>query len=193
MDRKAILKGKKELSLFEGIQELHKLLGEGLDDQYNRSLPLADEILDRWERAKLLGFGKGSSIYDSSYVFGDVQVGANTWIGQFTIIEGTGGLEIGEYCTISAGVHIYSHDNIKRTLTKGQSPLEYGAVKIGDGVYIGPQSIISKGVNIGECSVIAANSFVKSDFPSHSIIAGNPAKAIGTVAINGDQVTFEYS
>ena len=193
MDRDIILKDKKERSLYNEICDLHKLIGEEINVQYKRSLPFADVLLDRWERARDLGFGEGSSIYDSSYVFGDVKVGVNTWIGQFTIIEGTGGLTIGDYCTISSAVHIYTHDNIKKTLTRGKHPLEFGPVRIGDGVYIGPQSIIAKGVTIGDYSVIASNSFVKSDFPPNSIIAGNPAKLIGTVVISNDQVKFEYS
>ena len=193
MDRDIILKDKKEQSLYKEIRDLHKLIGEEFNTQYNRSLPFADVVLDRWERARDLGFGEGSSIYDSSYVFGDVKVGVNTWIGQFTIIEGTGGLTIGDYCTISSAVHIYTHDNIKKTLTRGKHPLEFGPVRIGDGVYIGPQSIIAKGVTIGNYSVIASNSFVKSDFPPNSIVAGNPAKLIGTVIISNDEVKFEYS
>jgi len=193
VDRDIILKDKKERSLYNEICDLHKLIGEEINVQYKRSLPFADVLLDRWERARDLGFGEGSSIYDSSYVFGDVKVGVNTWIGQFTIIEGTGGLTIGDYCTISSAVHIYTHDNIKKTLTRGKHPLEFGPVRIGDGVYIGPQSIIAKGVTIGDYSVIASNSFVKSDFPPNSIIAGNPAKLIGTVVISNDQVKFEYS
>ncbi|MBL4733905.1 MAG: acyltransferase [Flavobacteriales bacterium] len=193
MDRDIILKDKKEQSLYNEICDLHKLIGEEINVQYKRSLPFADVLLDRWERARDLGFGEGSSIYDSSYVFGDVKVGVNTWIGQFTIIEGTGGLTIGDYCTISSAVHIYTHDNIKKTLTRGKHPLEFGPVRIGDGVYIGPQSIIAKGVTIGNYSVIASNSFVKSDFPPNSIVAGNPAKLIGTVIISNDEVKFEYS
>ena len=33
--------------------------------------------------------------YDSVLVIGDVQVGKNTWIGPFVVLDGSGGLEIG--------------------------------------------------------------------------------------------------
>src|SRR5215218_4042343 len=64
-------------------------------ERWQRNLPLADYLVDRWEKARRLGFGAGSSIYDSSLVLGHVKVGENTWIGPFTVLDGSGGLEIG--------------------------------------------------------------------------------------------------
>src|SRR4030095_3957719 len=102
MDRKKALKNKESNKIFESLNELHRDLSSAFSQQFNRSLPFSEEIFDRWERAKKLGFGEGSSIYDSSYVFGEVKVGKNTWVGPFTIIDGSGKLEIGDHCTISA-------------------------------------------------------------------------------------------
>ena len=73
--------------------------------RWNRSLPLADYIVDRWEKAKLLGYGEDTSVYDSCVILGDVRVGDHCWIGPFTVLDGSGGtLEIGSYVSISAGV-----------------------------------------------------------------------------------------
>ena len=110
------------------------------------SLPFGDYIVDRWEKAKNLGFGEGSSIYDSAIVIGDVKVGKNTWIGPFTVLDGTGGLEIGDTCSISAGVQIYTHDTVEWAISGGKHPKEQAPVQIGNRCYIGPNSIISKGV-----------------------------------------------
>ncbi len=85
--------------------------------KYLRSLPLADYVVDRWEKARELGFGEGSSIYDSVLVLGDVRVGANTWIGPFVVLDGSGGLAIGSNCSISAGVQVYSHDSVAWALS----------------------------------------------------------------------------
>ena len=49
------------------------------------------------------------------------------------------------------------------------------------------------GITIGDHCVIAANSFVGESFPDYAIIAGNPAKQIGRVVINNDQISFDYS
>lgn len=51
-------------------------------------------------------------------------------------------------------------------------------VIIEDHVFIGARSIITKGVTIGEKSIIAAGSVVVSDIPSNCIAGGNPCKII---------------
>jgi hypothetical protein len=62
---------------------------------------LADYLVDRWDKARMLGFGEDISAYDSCLVIGDVKVGKGCWIGPFAILDGYGGLTIGDCCTIS--------------------------------------------------------------------------------------------
>ncbi len=145
---------------------------------FNRTIPSHEFMNDRWEKARYLGFGEGSSIYDSAFVFGEVSVGSNTWIGPFVILDGSGKLEIGSHCSISASVHIYTHDTVQWALSGGIKPYEYAPVSIGDRCYIGPHSVIAKGVTLGEGCVVGANSFVNKSFGPGTKIAGNPAKEV---------------
>ena len=149
-----------------------------VQERWNRSLPFGDYIVDRWEKAKALGFGEGSSIYDSALVMGDVIVGKNTWIGPFTVLDGSGGLIIGDYCSISAGVHIYSHDTVEWATSGGKAAPAQAPVRIGSRCYIGPNVIISRGVTIGDGCVIGANSFLNSDLAAGSKAWGTPARLI---------------
>lgn len=175
------------------LKSLYKELRKEKVRLWKRDLPFDELLFDRWERAEFLGFGEKASIYHNSYVFGDVKVGSNTWIGPFTLLDGSGGLTIGDFCSISAGVHIYSHNTVKWALTGGKAPYDHAEVTIEDFCFIGPQSIISAGVRIGKHSVIAANSFVSSPVEPFSIAAGNPATKIGEVIISGNnQVSFNY-
>src|SRR5207247_9350283 len=121
-----------------------------------------------------LGFGEGATIDQMSYVYGDVQVGRDVWIGPFTLLDGTGGLSIGDFCTISAGVHIYSHDTIARTVTGGQNPIQRSPVTIGSRTYIGSQSVIERGVPIGGGSVIDACSVFNREVPAAYVAVGPP-------------------
>ena len=161
--------------------------------KWNRVLPFNELISDRWEKAQFLNGLSGSSVYDSSYVFGKVSIGKNTWIGPYTILDGSGGkLSIGEFCSISSGVQIYTHNTVKWALTKGKSEFEKKSVRIGDCCYIGPNSIIGMGSSIGKCSVIGSLSFVNSKIPPYSIAFGSPAKIVGKVIVKGKKVEFKY-
>lgn len=156
----------------------HRKRGE-VADQFGRTLPFGDYVVDRWEKARVLGFGLGSSIYDSSLVIGDVQVGENTWIGPFTLLDGSGGLEIGSHCSISAGVQIYSHDTVDRSISGGELPVVRSRTRIGSHSYLGPNVIVSKGVTIGERVVVGANSFVNRNLPSGVKAFGTPCRVVG--------------
>ncbi|MBT7675844.1 MAG: acyltransferase [Flavobacteriaceae bacterium] len=162
--------------LLSQLRTLWRQRYKEVDKEFNRSLPFADYIVDRWEKAKLLGFGEGSSIYDSSLVLGTVKVGAKTWIGPFVVLDGTGGLEIGSNCSISAGTQIYSHDSVDWAISGGSSPYKYEQTKIGNNCYIGPKTIVSKGVSIGNGCIIGANSLVLTDIPPNSKAVGNPCR-----------------
>ena len=150
---------------------------------YKRTLPFADYVVDRWEKASLLGFGEGSSIYDSALVFGDVRVGVNTWIGPFTVLDGSGGLQIGDHCEISAGVQIYTHDTVKRAITGGEHAIERSPTVVGSRCYLGPNVIVSRGVTIGDGCIVGANSFVNTDIPPGMKAWGSPARPVGPVVI----------
>ena len=180
-------------ALHRALTELYERLRTGMNAAWQRDLPLSELLFDRWERARSLGFGAESSVYHESYVYGDVTVGEHAWVGPFTLLDGSGGLTIGDYCVISAGVHIYSHDTVRRAVSGGRAPVERAGVRIGSFTYIGAQSIILKGVTIGEHSVIGAGSIVNRDIPPYTVAVGNPCRPIGTVRVDDDgDVHFEY-
>jgi acetyltransferase-like isoleucine patch superfamily enzyme len=164
--------------------EIFQELREQRMRNWKRVLPTGDEISDRWEKAKYLGFGEGTSIYDSSLVIGDVKVGKNTWIGPFTILDGSGGLEIGDNCSIAAGVQIYSHETIHWALSGGKMEYTQSKTIIGDCCYIGPNTVVSKGVKIGSHCLIGANSVINNKLKSFTIAAGSPCKTLGRVRLN---------
>lgn len=170
--------------LLENLQRLYQSLRLNMRAQWKRDLPLEELLFDRWERAQSLGFGRNTSIYHNSYVYGTVSVGSNTWIGPYTILDGTGGLVIGDNCSISAGVQIYTHDSVRWALSGGKAKYEYAPVKIGNNCYIGPQTVITKGVTIGDHCLIGAHSFVSSNIPSFSLAFGIPCSLKGVVRLS---------
>lgn len=178
-----------ELAVNQTLRQLQELLDDlraQMRARWDRELPMAELLDDRWERATRLGFGAGASIHAESYVYGDVAVGDNTWIGPFTLLDGSGVLRIGSGCDISAGVQIYTHDTVHRVLSRGQTPVSHAPVTIGDRCHIGAQSVIAPGVTIGNHVVIGACSYVNRDIPPYTVAVGTPCRPIGRVVVRDD-------
>ena len=95
----------------------------------------------------------------SCVILGDPDIGEGTWIGHFTVLDGSQGLKIGKNCSIASGVHIYTHSTHELT-TQGKPKL-VGSVTIGSNVAIGANSVIMYDVTIGDNVVIPALTLIK--------------------------------
>lgn len=185
-----------ELSaLYQNLIALHKILRDDTFKKYKRINPFVEDITDWKERgAFFFGENKNITVYQTSTIVGNVEVGENTWIGPYTSLDGQGGLKIGKSCSISSGVVIVTHDSIKWALSNGVESYEYASVSIGDNCFIGTNAIITKGVNIGHHSVVAAGAVVTKSFPPYSIIGGVPGRSIGEVIIlEGGSIELKYN
>lgn len=171
-------------SLFDMLVALYRKLRAGKRAEWQRDLPFDELLFDRWERARSLGFGEGASVYHNSYIYGEVEVGRHTWVGPYTLLDGSGGLSIGDFCSISAGVQIYTHDTVRWALSGGQAPAERAPVRIHDCCYVGSQTVIAKGVTVGPRSVVGACSFVNRDIPPQTIAFGAPCRVVGRVEVD---------
>lgn len=166
-------------TLLSALGNLYKTLRRQKKEQFERFVSFGNLITDREETARFLGFGEGTTCYENVLVLGDVKVGRHTWIGPNVILDGSGGgLVIGDYCSISAGVQIYTHHTVEWSVSMGRNEYETAPTSIGSGVYIGPQTIIQMGVTVGDKSVIGAMSLVNKNIPSNCRAWGNPAKII---------------
>lgn len=89
--------------------------------------------------------------------------------------SGTGNIQIGDNAGLAPYVVIVSggYDFIG-----GKRVPKSGEIIIGPGVWIGSNSTILQDVNIGENSVIAANTLVNTNVPPNCIFAGYPGKKI---------------
>ena len=95
-------------------------------------------------------------------------------------------ITIGNHVNITRGVVILTHDYswsvIKRHPASAGNILgACGHVTIGDNVFIGVNTVITRGVTIGDNVIIGAGSIVTKDCPSNGVYAGNPAKRIMSI------------
>ena len=114
-------------------------------------------------------------------VIGSIRIGDNCGFGEYSYINGVGGLKIGS--DVIAGqylsIHPQNHSIIENEteLFRLKPTKEIGIV-IGNNVWIGAKVTILDGSKIGNNSVIAAGAVVKAEFPDNVLIAGVPARII---------------
>lgn len=135
---------------------------------------------------------------------GKISIGNRTFIGGGTFIS-VDEIEIGNDVMFSWGCtvadnnshsHIWSErkndvidwkrglDENKVGAYKDWSNVKKGKITIKDKAWIGFNSIILKGVTIGEGAIIGAGSVVTKNVPDWTIVAGNPAKIIREIPEN---------
>ncbi|HEV2640967.1 MAG TPA: acyltransferase [Actinocrinis sp.] len=138
----------------------------------------------------------GSGLPDNPYnphawIIGEPVIGPDTWIGAFTVIDGSGGLTIGAGCDIGCGAQIYTHSSIRRCVSgRAHEQVERSPVVLGDRVFVGPNAVIMMGVRIGDQAVVAAGAVVTRDVPARTVVAGVPARPVSAVAVDGAEVRF---
>jgi acetyltransferase-like isoleucine patch superfamily enzyme len=134
-----------------------------------------------------------------------LKVGRNTgiYMGSFFELGPRGEVEIGDYCTL-VGVIIASNARVligsysflahevviaddfaaapwrrdaDRTVFPPQSE---PSVILGEDVWVGARAVLLQGARIGSGSVIGAASVIDFEVPPGAIVAGNPARIVGT-------------
>lgn len=180
-----------EQKLLATLASVKEKLDQRTLSRYSRINPFAENLIDWHEKGERFA-KEGTVIYDSATLIGNPSIGAHCWIGEGCMVDGSGGLEIGDYVVLSCGVHIYTHDTVKWALSGGAAEYKRAPVRVGNCVFVGAQSVITCGVTIGDHVLVGANATVVQDVPSYTIVAGTPAKPIGRVVVENGEVSYEY-
>jgi acetyltransferase-like isoleucine patch superfamily enzyme len=111
---------------------------------------------------------------------GTVSINQNTFLGEYVVIYGHGGVTIGSNTLIAMHTCIVSSNHtipLKNELIRSKPDILLPVI-IGSDVWIGAGCKILGGVTIGDGCVIGAGSVVTKSLPPYSISVGNPAKVI---------------
>jgi acetyltransferase-like isoleucine patch superfamily enzyme len=177
--------------LWGSLVALHEQLRAHTWLTYHRVNPFGEELFDWKEKGAFIG-GENVTIYDSAHLIGDVVIGDSTWVGPGCLLDGSGGLTIGRNCSVASGAQLLSHDTVRWALSGGRLPYEHAPVVIEDHCFIGTYAVVLSGITVRTESLVAAGSVVTADVPPRTIVAGAPARRIGTVEITGDDVALVY-
>lgn len=118
-----------------------------------------------------------------------IRIGDNVFVWHYTILDGTGELEIGEGSQIGAWVGIFTHsshiairiygNHYQEVPEQEKKGYPVSSVKIGKYVFVGAGAKILPGVTIGKGALVAAGAIVSKDVGECEIVSGNPAEVIG--------------
>lgn len=136
-----------------------------------------------WRRFVLRCFGAelGAQVntYPSTVIYFPWNLSVGDWsaLGENTLIYNLGPVAIGRQVTVSHGAHLCAgtHDYRRVDL-----PLLKPPIRIEDQAWICADAFISPGVTVGQGAVVAARAVVTKNVSAWSIVAGNPARPIGT-------------
>ena len=123
--------------------------------------------------------------YSQIWSGGAVRIGKGSEIGERCRISIANSLKIGEKVLLSPNVYITDCDHEYRNIdipVIDQGIVQRGQkVSIGEGSYIGINTVIVGNVKIGKHCVIGANSVVTKDVPDYCVAVGSPARVIKTI------------
>ena len=109
-----------------------------------------------------------------------IAIGRGTVINQGCVLDGRGGLRIGDDVDISPGAWLLtdSHDLQDPLFSEVLAP-----VTIADQVWIGSRALVLPGVTVGEGAVVAAGAVVARDVAPWTVVGGVPARPIAAIAV----------
>lgn len=120
----------------------------------------------------------------------NIKIGDDVWIWHHSVIDGSCGVVIGEGVQIGVWVGIFTHSSHisirlygkKYIRTPREKRVGYirESVEIGDYSFVGAGACILPGVRLGKGCIVSAGSVVTKSAPDYSVLAGNPAKIIGS-------------
>jgi serine O-acetyltransferase len=137
--------------------------------------------LGRQSRSRLMRYFCKYKLYRMSRKYG-IEIHLETKIGPGFVMGHPYNITISPDAVIGSNVSI-----LKGATIGASNGKRAGAPTIGNCVYIGLNSTVVGGITIGDDVMIAPNSFVNCDVPSHSIVIGSPC-----VIIPKENATSQY-
>lgn len=136
-----------------------------------------EAVLWRLRRSGRVIFGEGTGGVPQirDYILDDSRL----IVGNYTSLAGGAVIMLGGYHGLDR-VTTYPHRLVMGLPGAGEDgiPEIRGDTRIGSDVWIGTESVIMSGVNIGDGAVVATGAIVMRDVPPFAVVAGNPARPV---------------
>jgi acetyltransferase-like isoleucine patch superfamily enzyme len=111
----------------------------------------------------------------------NTRIGRNLFVNQNCTFYDLGGLDIADDVLIGPGVSLLTSGHPLEPSQRRASVVAH-PIAIRNNVWIAAGAIVLGGVTVGENSVVAAGSVVTRDVPPNTLVAGNPARVLRSIA-----------
>jgi len=111
----------------------------------------------------------------------DTRIGCNVFVNQNCTFYDLGGLDIGDDVMIGPNVSLITSGHPVEP-SRRRDAVVARPIAIGNNVWIGAGATIIGGVTVGANSVVGAGSVVTRDVPPDTLVGGNPARIIRSIA-----------
>jgi putative colanic acid biosynthesis acetyltransferase WcaF len=136
-----------------------------------------------WRRVVLRAFGAkvgaGAHPYPSARIWApwNLEMAARSCLGPRTICYSVGKIRLGVDSIVSQGAHLCgaTHDHRDPAF-----PLVIGDIEIGSAAWVAADAFIGPGVTIADRAVVGARAVVVKGVAKGDVVAGNPARVVGT-------------
>jgi acetyltransferase-like isoleucine patch superfamily enzyme len=124
-----------------------------------------------------------------------IKIGADSLVGEYSVIRGQGGVVIGDrvytspFTQIIAVNHVFDDPQVPFV----KQGITAEGIVIEDDVWLGSGAVITDGVRVGTGAVVAAGAVVTKDVLPHTVVAGVPARMIRNIECksnNGQKAVF---
>ncbi len=153
--------------------------------------PIEGEVLEALDEGRLV-IGEGTLLEPGCWLTlspeARIEIGEGCFLNRNVMLAALDRIEVGDHvmfgngCFVGDAAHRFD-DPDKPVTWQGFS--SKGPVRIGPNCWFGVNCVVTSCVEIGERSVIGANSVVTRDVPPRVIAAGNPAKVIKEIEFRG--------
>lgn len=101
-----------------------------------------------------------------------IKIGNNSFFNHECTLDATTGIEIGEGTLFGENVKVYDHNHRFNDFDKLIKEQGYSSKKIviGNHCWVGSNTVILKGVHIGDNCVIGAGCIISTDIPKNTIV-----------------------
>jgi acetyltransferase-like isoleucine patch superfamily enzyme len=112
-----------------------------------------------------------------------ITIGRDSLIGEYSVIRGQGGVQIGNRVYTSPFTQILAVDHVYEDPNRPfvEQGITAEGIVIEDDVWLGAGAIITDGVRVGKGAVVAAGAVVTLDVPAHTVVGGVPARMLRVI------------